>query len=117
MKLPKAYLASPLDTKEQLRANLFIKQKLEDKGFEVYLPQADTGLDLDEQYTCAMDLGAIRSCDIFLFNLDATDIGCAIELGYAMAQGIPCWGVTEHNNTIQKYHNDMLHCITKIITI
>lgn len=91
------YFASPLSTEEQRAENLKWEERLNAFDFKIFLPQRDTGLDENQERmreTCAKDLIAVHETNGFFINLDAYDIGCGIELGYAHAIGKRCIGVS-----------------------
>lgn len=88
------YLATPiastkelskwLKSKEKLSRNEIIKKKLEDAGFEVYLPQDHQKRSGAE--TLKEQLGAIKNCEFLVIVLSDTR-GIYLEAGYAKALG------------------------------
>lgn len=90
------YFAAPLFCQAELEFNLQLAQKLERRGFSVFLPQRD-GVEVrkppyaemspDElcQIIFTLDRDKILAADIFLFILDGRvpDEGACVELGIA----------------------------------
>ena len=93
------YFAGPLFSQAEKEFNLKLTQKLENLGFEVFLPQRD-GVEKNKAPYCKMtkekrrkvmfslDIRKIIKSDIFLFILDGRvpDEGACVELGIAYAQ-------------------------------
>jgi nucleoside 2-deoxyribosyltransferase len=93
------YFAGPLFCQAEKDFNAQLTEKLEVRGFSVFLPQRDgpgnrhPPFDLltDEelrQVIFKVDRDSILEADIFLFNLDGRvpDEGACVELGIAYAQ-------------------------------
>jgi len=95
----KLYFAGPLFSAAERQFNASLAEKLELRGFSVFLPQRD-GADHDaERYTLltkeekreaifVVDRMKILECGVFLFVLDGRvpDEGACVELGMAYAQ-------------------------------
>jgi nucleoside 2-deoxyribosyltransferase len=93
------YFAGPLFNEAERAFNARLTERLEDRGFSVYLPQRD-GFDLDDPRNqrlsdderqnaiFAMDRDKVLEADIFLFILDGRvpDDGACVELGIAYTQ-------------------------------
>jgi len=90
------YFASPLFSQAERSFNLQLTQKLEERGFSVFLPQRDgveirkpaySDMTTDElcQTIFTLDRDRILAADIFLFVLDGRvpDEGACVELGIA----------------------------------
>lgn len=92
------YFAGPLFSEAERSFNARLTERLEQEGFEVFLPQRD-GVEHDkppydemgrEERRLAMfelDKGKVFECDVFLFVLDGRvpDEGACVELGLAHA--------------------------------
>ena len=90
------YLAGPLFNEAERAFNLALAGRIEQLGYEVFLPQRD-GVEADrapydrmapEQRRAAMfamDRDEVLGCDVFLFVTDGRvpDEGAAVELGIA----------------------------------
>lgn len=93
------YFAAPLFCKAEKEFNLRLTEKLEERGFVVFLPQRD-GVESSEppynemtnderrQAIFAIDRDKTLEADIFLFILDGRvpDEGACVELGLAYGQ-------------------------------
>ena len=93
------YFAAPLFCKAEKEFNLRLTDKLEERGFVVFLPQRD-GVESSEppynemtnderrQAIFAIDRDKTLEADIFLFILDGRvpDEGACVELGLAYGQ-------------------------------
>ena len=93
------YFAGPLFSQAEKQFNLSLTEKLEKKGFQVFLPQRDG---VENSKSCHKDLSKeerrkilfnldkekILQSDIFLFILDGRvpDEGACVELGIAYTQ-------------------------------
>lgn len=114
----KAYIASPLFSMAELEFNLTLSYILE-KKFNVYLPQRDGGL-LSEYIKAGkdvsqaskeifdLDIRAIEESDFVIAVLDgrAIDEGVSIELGYAYARKIKCFGLQTDSRRLMPYGNN-----------
>ncbi|TES88909.1 MAG: hypothetical protein E3J88_06725 [Anaerolineales bacterium] len=93
------YFAAPLFSQAEQAFNLQLTEKLEEKGFRVFLPQRD-GVEIgkppfiempsDErsQAIFALDRDNVLEADVLLFVLDGRvpDEGACVELGIAYGQ-------------------------------
>jgi hypothetical protein len=93
------YFAGPLFCEAERTFNLRLAEKLEGKGYEVFLPQRD-GVESDKppydkmtnaelhQAIFRLDRDKVLEADIFLFVLDGRvpDEGACVELGIAYGQ-------------------------------
>jgi len=90
------YFAGPLFCESERTFNQDLTRRLEEAGFDVFLPQRDgvesskppyAHMSPDERRKAMfeMDLAEISSCDVFLFVLDGRipDEGACVELGLA----------------------------------
>lgn len=95
----KIYFAGPLSNRTEKEFNQKLTDKLEKKGFQVFLPQRDGAENNRPPYTkmtknerrktiFTIDRDNILSSDIFLFILSGTtpDEGACVELGMAYLQ-------------------------------
>ncbi len=125
---PRLYLAGPLFSEAEIDFNHRLK-KLLLPFFDVYLPQEDGGLmvDMIAQGTkpivaaaevFATDVAAIEGCDVLLIVLDGRSIdeGAAFELGFAFAQGKPCYGLkTDPRQLLVTGNNPMIDCALRMV--
>jgi nucleoside 2-deoxyribosyltransferase len=90
------YLAGPLFSKAERDFNVYLRDKLVEIGFRVFLPQVDGEDNLEnrmhERQMCIFenDIKGIDQSDIVLAVLDGgsdVDSGTAWEMGYAYARG------------------------------
>lgn len=119
----KVYLAGPLFSLAERSFNHNLKRLLT-PYFNVYLPQEDGGLMLDmikegmhpklaAQKVFDGDIKAMEECDLFLMILDGrtVDEGAAFELGFAYANGKPCFGLkTDPRQLLVVGNNPMIDC-------
>lgn len=115
------YLAGPLFSLAERNFNHNLK-KLLVPYFDVYLPQEDGGLiinmikaglppKLASQKVFDIDIRAMNECDVFLIILDgrSVDEGAAFELGFAYANGKPCYGLkTDFRQLLATGNNPMI---------
>lgn len=90
------YLAGPLFSKAERDFNVYLRDRLVEMGFKVFLPQVDGEDNLEnrlhERQMCIFenDIRGIDQSDIVLAVLDGgsdVDSGTAWEMGYAYARG------------------------------
>lgn len=92
------YLAAPLFTAAERQFNLALAVGLEAQGHQVYLPQRDTdqspGPDRPTQIF-RQDLAGLRQAEgvVAVCDRAQVDDGTAWEVGYAVARGIPVYGL------------------------
>lgn len=102
---PKLYLAAPLFSESELHFNESLADSISDL-FDVFLPQRDGGLLVEmlrrgvpvqeaSKYVFNKDICAIRNTDVVLAVLDGRGIdeGVSVELGFAYALDIKCFGL------------------------
>lgn len=102
---PKLYLAAPLFSESELHFNESLANSISDV-FEIFLPQRDGGLMAEmlrrgvpvtqaSRYVFNKDIYAIRNSDVVLAVLDGRSIdeGVSVELGFAYALDIKCFGL------------------------
>jgi nucleoside 2-deoxyribosyltransferase len=90
------YIAAPLFSTAEKDFNARLATKLEDAGFEVFLPQRDSAYAKESSYTkmpkderrvtmFELDRDQIIGSDVFLYVLDGRvpDEGAAVQLGIA----------------------------------
>lgn len=95
----RVYFAGPLFSEAERVFNLRLAEKLEAKGYQVFLPQRDgiesekhpnhkTSNDELQRKIFELDRDKIHQADIFLFVLDGRvpDEGACVELGIAYGQ-------------------------------
>ncbi|MDW7733204.1 MAG: nucleoside 2-deoxyribosyltransferase [Methanolobus sp.] len=96
------YLAGPLFSRAERDFNLYLRDRLVEIGFKVFLPQEDGDDTLSSRLEEKMrnifinDVKGIDESDIVLAVLDGgsdVDSGTAWEMGYAYAKGIPVLGL------------------------
>ncbi|MBN2110620.1 MAG: nucleoside 2-deoxyribosyltransferase domain-containing protein [Methanosarcinaceae archaeon] len=96
------YLAGPLFSKAERDFNLYLRDRLVEIGFGVFLPQEDGNdtlsgrLEERRKKIFENDVKGIDESDIVLAVLDGgsdVDSGTAWEMGYAYAKGIPVLGL------------------------
>lgn len=116
----KIYYAAPLFNEEELEKNSKMKKILEKEGFEVMLPQEESGLAYDEinennKYEIYKkifdgDVEDIKRCDVLVFDLNGRvpDEGGCVELGIAYAYGKKCVGFKTDTRAIDKTGDDNL---------
>ncbi|WP_321420632.1 nucleoside 2-deoxyribosyltransferase domain-containing protein [uncultured Methanomethylovorans sp.] len=89
------YLAGPLFSHAERDFNVYLRDKLVENGFSVFLPQEDgnddieTRLEVRQKNIFEMDVKAIDNCEIVVAVLDGgsdVDSGTAWEIGYAYAK-------------------------------
>lgn len=101
----KVYIAAPLFSNAEKKFNIVVKEFVEEKGFETYLPQLDGGILSDllaggsdivdaKSVLFSRDVEAIHKSQIVLFVLDGRvpDEGGCVEIGIAYALGKTCIG-------------------------
>jgi len=93
------YFAAPLFSQAEQAFNLQLAEKLEEKGFRVFLPQRD-GVEISQppfiempsdersQVIFTLDRDNVLEADVLLFVLDGRvpDEGACVELGIAYGQ-------------------------------
>jgi len=118
-----SYIAAPLFTEGERAFNLALADLVE-QHLAVYLPQRDglllrdlreAGEDSPEtrRRIYAMDIDAIRACDVLLAVLDgpSVDDGVSFELGYATCLGKTCVGLaTDSRRAVGYFRNPMWDC-------
>ncbi|TGC08438.1 nucleoside 2-deoxyribosyltransferase [Methanolobus halotolerans] len=96
------YLAGPLFSKAERDFNLYLRDRLVEIGYKVFLPQEDGEDNLSSRLEDRVrnvfinDVKGIDQSDIVLAVLDGgsdVDSGTAWEMGYAYAKGIPVFGL------------------------
>lgn len=111
------YLAGPLFTDAERQYNLIVKEKLEEKGLDVFLPQE---LDIDfsseawQSDTFNANVKHIDDSDIIIAILDGPicDDGTSWEVGYSWAKGKKIFGLRTDFRTVgpEGIVNLMLGC-------
>lgn len=116
------YLAGPLFCTAERAYNLLLKEKLTAAGYTVLLPQEnpvkfDAGRMNENEYRRSVtdriftqDLALLHQADALLFNLDGRvpDEGACVELGYAYAKGMPCFGIKTDVRTAEYGMDNMM---------
>ena len=85
---PRVYLAAPFFTLAQLWLVEQTRMQLQNFGLQVFSPYHDVGLGPAEKVVEA-DLQALRDVDFVFAIADGLDAGTLIEIGYALARGMP----------------------------
>ena len=108
--IKRIYWAAPLFTDEQREYNAKCVAKLESMGFEVYLPQRDTGLKTSgetDDIIYAKDIIGLQGCDAVVAVFGGFDSGTMFELGYANRMDKKLFGIGECLNCmflhVEKY--------------
>jgi nucleoside 2-deoxyribosyltransferase len=98
------YLAAPLFSQAEREFNEKIKNRLEEEGFMVFLPQEECDENIFE---CCIENLKKSNVVVGVFDGPQVDDGTAFECGYANALGIPVVGlrtdfrrVGEHTNAV-----------------
>jgi nucleoside 2-deoxyribosyltransferase len=95
----RVYVAGPLFTDAEREFNARLAARLEDAGYQVFLPQRDTPQDhAGSGYPARIfqaDLEGLNRADVVLAVCDGipVDDGTAWEIGYAFARGLPVVGL------------------------
>lgn len=105
------YIAGPLFNTHERWYLERIAEALEGAGYTTFLPHRDAGLiDLQNPATQSMvfrdDIAALDACEgcVALLTGPDQDSGTSAELGYMLAQGKPCFGISDDF----RYRNNML---------
>jgi deoxyadenosine/deoxycytidine kinase/nucleoside 2-deoxyribosyltransferase len=117
----RAYYAAGLFNEGERYFNLQAKAVLDDLDYEVWFPQEDAGF--IEQYLAEgltmrearqrifeMNLTAVRSSDVLVFNLDGRvpDEGACVEAGIAFGSGIRCIGLQTDFRAVEPGGNNLM---------
>lgn len=104
--MTRIYIAGPLFSKAERQYNEYLREYLENLGFETFLPQRD-GHKLSEllangtaksfaiEKIFKRDINELQKSDIVIFVMDGRvpDEGACVEIGYAYAIGKECVGL------------------------
>lgn len=116
----KIYYAAPLFNDMELKRNSEMKKWLQSKGYEVYLPQDESGLAYDmitennklevNKKIFEGDVKCIKNSDLLIFDLNGRvpDEGGCVELGMAYAWGIKAIGFKTDTRALDSTGNDNL---------
>lgn len=99
----KVYVAGPLFNSLERGYLEQITAALEQAGYDTFLPHRDAGIlgdlsDIRERRRIYHgDLAALEACDLLVALLTGADhdSGTCGELGYMVAKGKPCFGITD----------------------
>ncbi len=119
--MTRLYLAGPLFCRAEREYNEQLRKEMAAAGYELLLPQDNSAAidaarmpDPDYRRETAMrvfaaDLELLSQADALLFNLDGRvpDEGACVELGWASARKIPCFGLKTDVRTAE-YGSDNL---------
>lgn len=103
------YLAGPLFSQAERDFNIMLRDRLVEKGFDVFLPQEDGNdthsnrMEDRQRITFENDVRGIDGSDLVLAVLDGgsdVDSGTAWEMGYAYAKGMPVLGLKTDFRTL-----------------
>lgn len=108
----KVYFAGPMFNQSEKDFNLKLTKVLEEKGYQVFLPQRDgmeaallEGKSEDElvKMIFSLDESKVKEADIIFMNLDGRvpDEGACVELGIAYANGKRCYGFKTDTRTAE----------------
>jgi nucleoside 2-deoxyribosyltransferase len=121
MGIKRLYIAGPLFCEAERSYNRHIRDELAKHGYEALLPQdnsadipegpmpPDEGLEVSRK-VFRKDLEMLDSCDALVLNLDGRvpDEGACVELGYAYARGMPCFGLKTDIRTAEYGMDNMM---------
>jgi nucleoside 2-deoxyribosyltransferase len=81
----KIYMAGPLFTAAERRFNELLRDRLEELGHEVWLPQEHEPRDRSARSIFETDVEGLDSCEVVVANMDGPDpdSGTCWECGYA----------------------------------
>ncbi|MGB2728872.1 MAG: nucleoside 2-deoxyribosyltransferase [Halobacteriota archaeon] len=111
--MTRIYIAGPLFSKAERQYNEYLREYLENLGFETFLPQRD-GHKLSEllangtaksfaiEKIFKRDINELQKSDIVIFVMDGRvpDEGACVEIGYAYAIGKECVGLKTDPRTL-----------------
>lgn len=116
----KIYYAAPLFNDMELKRNEEMKKWLEDRKYEVYLPQDEAGLSYElindsnkleiNKTIFENDVKCIKNSDLLIFDLNGRvpDEGGCVELGMAYAWGIKAIGFKTDTRALDNTGDDNL---------
>ncbi|WP_431273193.1 nucleoside 2-deoxyribosyltransferase [Variovorax ureilyticus] len=87
-RVPKVYLAAPFFTLAQLWLVEQTRTQLQQFGLDVFSPYHDVGVGSADEVVQA-DLAGLREVDFVFAVADGLDAGTLVEIGYALARGVP----------------------------
>ena len=100
--MTRIYIAGPLFNTHERWYLEQLAAALEAAGYQTFLPHRDAGLldgtaNIDRARLFRGDIAGLESCDVVVALLTGADqdSGTSAELGYAYAQGKPCFGLTD----------------------
>lgn len=96
-RIPRVYLAAPFFTLAQLWIVEQTRMQLRHFGLNVFSPYHDVGLGPAEKVVEA-DLQGLRDVDFVFAIADGLDAGTLIEIGYALARGMPVVAYCENES-------------------
>lgn len=89
------YLAGPFFNEQQIQLQEIIEELFSSYGKKVFSPRKDAGTlpkdatKKDMYNVFKADLDAIDNCECLFANVSYKDTGTSVEIGYALAKGIP----------------------------
>ena len=109
----KIYFAAPLFDDMEFRRNAEECAKLEEAGYEVYLPQRDAGeaaAGTPRDRLFHDDVAHVRECDILVAYIDGRvpDEGTVFEIGMAFALGKPIYMVRSDRRSFMQGHLNVM---------
>ena len=109
----KIYFAAPLFDDMELRRNAEECAKLEEAGYEVYLPQRDAGeaaVGAPRNRLFYDDVTHVKKCDILIAYIDGRvpDEGTVFEIGMAFALGKPIYMVRSDRRSFMQGHLNVM---------
>jgi len=111
------YLAAPLFSEAERRFNSLLRDLLEARGFQVFLPQEDSNNSEDIHLIFRRNLSALERAEVVVAVLEGADVdsGTAWEVGYALGQGKPVVGLRTDFRTLGREGrvNLMIGCSLK----
>lgn len=122
------YIAGPMFSQAELQFNEQVASKLEEEGFDIFLPQRSgykmaelmkqMSADAAQEMIFNKDYNAVQRADIVLIILDGRSIdeGACVELGIGYALGKPCYGLkTDPRSMMNGQINPMISgCLLNI---
>jgi nucleoside 2-deoxyribosyltransferase len=116
----KLYFASPLFNEDERAFNRIMAERFRDLGYDVYLPQEDSGeaAEGDNRFDIfKKDVAGLDSAEAVFVNLNGRvpDEGTVWECGYAFAKGKELFMYkTDARNFMDGHENAMLECCGRI---
>jgi nucleoside 2-deoxyribosyltransferase len=108
------YLTSTLHNEWNTKFNPIICEKLEQKGFSVFLPQRDTNQSGPKEDIWKQDIGGMDDAKIVVAVALNETVNWGAEVGYAFGKGQKVIAVTKNDHSIPLI---ALHMVSKVIKV